>query len=96
MGDASSKNEEEIIRNYPFLRADVLKVGHHGSSTSTSEAFLKHIRPKEAVISCGYKNYYNHPAPIVLDRLTRYQIRIRRTDLESSICYKSLSFSFII
>ncbi len=86
MGDAPSEVEKQIMRQYPDLAADYLKVGHHGAEGSTSSAFLSHIKPQEAIISVG-RNYYGHPSPKVLERLTQAGITIRRTDLEGTIAY---------
>ncbi|MCQ2799448.1 MAG: ComEC/Rec2 family competence protein [Bacilli bacterium] len=88
-GDASVKTEKEIIKNHPSLRCDVLKVGHHGSDTSTSEEFLDLIKPSEAVISVGEGNKFKHPNDSVLHKLMLRNIKIRRTDLEGSIYYTS-------
>ena len=88
-GDASVKTEEKIISKYN-VDCDILKVGHHGSNTSTSEKFLKACSPEEAVISCGGKNYYGHPHQEIIDRLNKYNVKIRRTDEEGTICYSSL------
>lgn len=87
MGDAGVDIEKKIIRDNPDLRCDILKVGHHGSNTSTSESFIRTIRPKEAVISVGKKNIYNHPNDDVIETLRRYKVVIRRTDEEGSISY---------
>ena len=92
MGDASKVVEEDIINNFPLLNCDYLKIGHHGSNTSTSENFLKSLTPQEAIISCGLNNSYNHPHPDVINLLNKYDITIRRTDLEGTICYSSLTF----
>jgi len=88
-GDASTKTEERIIKNYPSLRCDILKIGHHGSYTSTSDAFLDLLNPQEAVISVGEANRYKHPSDSVLNKLNQKNIKIRRTDLEGSIYYTS-------
>ena len=88
-GDASDKTEEKILEKYN-VDCDILKVGHHGSNTSTSEKFLKAASPEEAVISCGGKNYYGHPHKEIIDRLNKYNVKIRRTDEEGTICYFSL------
>ena len=87
MGDASKNIEKEIINKYPNLEVDYLKVGHHGSNTSTSDEFLEQYQIKEAIISVG-KNYYNHPSFEVMERLKNHHIRIRRTDLEGTIKYR--------
>ncbi len=91
-GDAPVNIEKRIVRDHPELRADVLKVGHHGSSTSTCEAWLSTIKCKEAIISCGEKNSYGHPNKEVLERLQNYGVKIRRTDQEGSIRYARYSF----
>ena len=88
-GDASVETEEKILTKYN-VDCDILKVGHHGSNTSTSEKFLKAASPEEAVISCGEKNYYGHPHQEIMDRLKKYNVKIRRTDKEGTICYFSL------
>ncbi len=87
MGDASKEIESLIIKDNLNLKADYLKIGHHGSNTSSSDDFIKQINPKEAIISCGIKNKYNHPHKETIDTLEKYQIKIRRTDLEGTINY---------
>ena len=89
-GDASVITEEKILEKYD-VDCDILKVGHHGSNTSTSEKFLKAASPEEAIISCGEKNSYGHPHEEIIDRLKKYNIKIRRTDEEGTICYFSLT-----
>ena len=89
MGDASVITEEKIIEKYN-VDCDILKVGHHGSNTSTSEKFLKLASPDEAIISCSEKNKYGHPHQEIIDRLNKYHVKIRRTDKEGTICYFSL------
>lgn len=80
-GDAQKESEEEIISKYlDILKCDVLKVGHHGSSTSTSVKFLEACSPKYGVISVGKDNSYNHPHKSVLNRLKKYGVKIYRTD----------------
>ena len=88
-GDASVKTEEKILEKYN-VDCDILKVGHHGSNTSTSEKFIKATSPNEAIISCGEKNSYGHPHQEIIDRLKKYNVKIRRTDEEGTICYFSL------
>lgn len=87
MGDATISNEETLILNYPHLEVSHLKVGHHGSSTSTSEQFIAHYKPKEAIISVG-QNYYGHPSPSVITTLKSHNVNIRITREEGTIHYK--------
>lgn len=89
MGDAGFVNEEKLIKNYPSLKVHVLKVGHHGSNTSTSEAFIAHYLPQKAVISVGHNNYYGHPHASVIKILEKYNVEIYRTDISGSIYLKS-------
>ena len=65
-GDLEQEGERDIIQAYPELRADVLKVGHHGSKGSTSEEWLQHLNPSYALISVGERNRYHHPHQEVL------------------------------
>ena len=88
MGDAPSYIEKEIIKHNDNIKCDVIKVGHHGSNTSTCEEWLKYLSPKEAVVSCGKNNKYGHPNKEVVALLNKYKINIRRTDLEGTIVYK--------
>ena len=87
MGDAEAKNEEELLESGAEVKADVLKVGHHGSQTSSGNAFLKAVNPQYAVISCGIFNEYGHPSNEVLLRLMRLKTKIVRTDEQSSIVF---------
>lgn len=87
-GDLEKVGEEQFIKKYPHLTADILKVGHHGSKTSSTEAFLEHIQPSVGVISAGRKNRYGHPHSEVLDRLDQFDVMIYRTDLHGAITYK--------
>lgn len=68
-GDAEELSEKEILKTGADLSADVLKVGHHGSSTSTSKAFLNAVSPQYAVISCGKDNDYGHPHKETIEKL---------------------------
>jgi competence protein ComEC len=81
LGDAPEAVEEMLVaRHGEALRAEVLKVGHHGSATSTGEALLASTRPAIALVSAGRRNRYGHPAPGVLRRLARHEVRVLRTD----------------
>lgn len=84
-GDAGGPSESEMLASGADLKADVLKVGHHGSRHSTTSAFLKAVSPKYAVISVGAGNPYGHPAAKTLARLKSAGVRIFRTDQDGSI-----------
>jgi competence protein ComEC len=86
MGDAEKGEEERLVEGFgEELRADVLKVGHHGSNTSSTPAFLSLVRPRVALISVGAGNMYGHPSASVLRALTAAGAAVVRTDLEGSI-----------
>ena len=84
-GDAEAQAEEDMAASGLALSADVLKIGHHGSSTSTSNAFLKAVSPAFAVISCGEGNSYGHPHKETLEKLEAAGIQVLRTDLLGDI-----------
>ena len=83
-GDLPAAEEWEL---YPG-RAEVLKVGHHGSKYSTSDVFLSEVRPREAIISVGAGNRYGHPAPDILNRLDQHGIAVYRTDHDGTVTYR--------
>ena len=83
-GDAGFEAEDQLVKRQD-LQSTVLKVAHHGSASSTSNEFLKYVRPTVGVISVGKTNTYGHPKPIVLNRLTNARAKIYRTDISSSI-----------
>ena len=87
MGDAPKEIENKLLEEKKNIDCDVIKIGHHGSNTSSSEAFLKACSPSLAIISCGEKNRYGHPHKDVLNTLNHLSIPYRRTDLEGSITY---------
>ncbi len=88
MGDAPKSIEKRILDDQKNLDCDYLKVGHHGSNTSSSEEFINQISPNEAIISCGLKNKFHHPNIETINLLNKYKINIRRTDQEGTISYK--------
>lgn len=85
VGDAEAAEERDLLARGADLRADVLKVGHHGSRTSTSEAFLRAVAPSDAVISVGARNRFGHPARATLGALERAGVRVWRTDRNGEV-----------
>ena len=86
MGDAGTEKEKDILEKYNISNIDVLKVGHHGSKTSSSKGFIDEIDSKYAVISVGKNNRYGHPNKEVLDNLNNS--KVYRTDKDGSIMFK--------
>lgn len=86
MGDAGIEVEEDILEKYNLKNIDVLKVGHHGSKTSSSKEFIDSINPKYSIISVGKNNRYNHPNNSVLKNLD--DSKIYRTDQDGSVMFK--------
>ncbi len=89
-GDAGERAEAAMLKSGVELKHDVLKVGHHGSDTSSSPAFLEAVAPRTAVISVGKGNRYGHPTDKVLRRLRKIGAEIRRTDEEGTIVFRYL------
>lgn len=79
-GDVYKSVERKLIKEGIDLQSNVLKVGHHGSKTSSAEDFLEKVKPEIAVISVGLENSYGHPYPEVLEVLAKYDIKVLRTD----------------
>lgn len=88
-GDAESLSEEEMIHKGYNLKSDVLKIGHHGSNSSTTSPFLNEVAPKIAIISCGRGNSYGHPHKDTLIKLKNNKILLYRTDLDGTILLES-------
>ena len=86
MGDAGLKVEEDLIEKYNLQNIDVLKVGHHGSRTSSGDKFIDEIKPKYSIISVGKNNRYGHPNNSVLNNLK--DSKIYRTDQDGSVMFK--------
>ncbi|MDR1463953.1 MAG: MBL fold metallo-hydrolase [Oscillospiraceae bacterium] len=85
-GDVEKSAEKALVKTYgEGLRADVLKVPHHGSSTSSTKNLLDAVQPAYAVICCGQDNSYNHPNAAVVARLLEHGITVLRTDLDGTI-----------
>lgn len=85
MGDAEIEIENEILKKELNIKSDVLKIGHHGSITSSQQEFLEKVDPKIAVIMVGKNNKFNHPSLRVLKRLEKLKIKTFRTDLDGTI-----------
>lgn len=97
-GDAQKEVEETLLRDYKKreLQADVLKVGHHGSKTSSSAAFVKAVHPAVATISCGVNNQYKFPHKQAMDALQQVNAEIYRTDKNGSIMLVSDGTSYSV
>lgn len=97
MGDALKQSEEEILSKGYDLKSDVLKIGHHGSKTSTSEEFLNEVSPKAIIISCGKDNDYGHPSKSTMNLIKKMKIPVYRTDESGTIILntdgESISFN---
>lgn len=88
-GDIEKKAEKDILESGRMKDIDVLKVAHHGSSTSSCKDFLKEAEPDYAVICCGDKNSYNHPNADTVERLRKYTDNIYRTDIDGTVVFTS-------
>lgn len=84
-GDMEAPVERKLLLNNVDVNADVLKVGHHGSKTSSTTEFLNAVSPEAAVIQVGAKNKYGHPSPETISRLENYGIKYYRNDLDGSV-----------
>lgn len=94
-GDLEMNNEKEILRRHSGdLKCQVLKVGHHGSHTSSSEQFLKKVSPKVGIISCGKGNDYGHPHDKAMKRLEQRKMKVYRTDLNGTVTVTSDGMNF--
>jgi competence protein ComEC len=88
-GDAELNQEQKLLAGRNPLRADLLKVGHHGSRTSTSPAFVNRVQPALATISSGMRNRFGHPHPVTLDTLRRAGVRTLRLDRLGAISWST-------
>lgn len=89
-GDAEKKIEKFYGNKYKnFLDSDILKVGHHGSKTSSSEEFLEYVTPKLSLISAGFKNKFGHPSNEIIERLEKVGSSVYRSDLQKAILIRS-------
>lgn len=88
-GDCTESNEIDMINSYNLDSIDFLKVSHHGSSSSSTDNFIKEVSPSIGVISCGYKNQYGHPHQSTLDTLEKYNVQTFRTDKHGDLVFYS-------
>ena len=88
-GDAGVAAEERFLSEDTALRADILKVGHHGSAYSSSAAFIAAVHPRYAIISVGRHNMFGHPAPSTIETLRRSGARVYRTDQNGAVSITS-------
>jgi competence protein ComEC len=88
-GDAERPIEDDMLANDEMHPVTLLKVGHHGSKTSSSEEFLRQVSPQFALISDGYKNQFHHPHPDVLERLAQHHTIVFRTDQHGLITFRT-------
>ena len=95
-GDLEYLGESFIIQNYDPVDIDILKLGHHGSKTSTTGSFLQWATPEVGLISAGRHNRYGHPHPSVLSRCRHYNMDLYRTDLHGAITLTTHGDSFLI
>ncbi|MCK4753689.1 MAG: DNA internalization-related competence protein ComEC/Rec2, partial [Calditrichia bacterium] len=86
-GDLEKTGEQPLLQYDYFLESEILKIGHHGSSTSTSEALLEKVNPLVALISVAKKNKFRHPSPRTLERLRRYGIQTYQTSREGAVLF---------
>lgn len=87
-GDMSQKNELYFVQKWGSqIQSDIIKIGHHGSATSSNPIFLNKVNPNAAIISVGAKNRYHHPTEEVLRRLENENIKIFRTDLQGNVSF---------
>ncbi len=89
MGDAGKEVEREILAAKPLLRAEVIKIGHHGSRTSSDGSFIRQLSPQIAVITCGFQNSYGHPHTETLQVLERNDVTVYRCDINGEIVLTS-------
>lgn len=87
MGDAEKEVEQDLLSEN--IKCDILKVSHHGSETSSIDEFIKLVKPSMGIISCGKDNCYGHPSEQILDTLNKYNVDVKRTDLNGTIVVSS-------
>lgn len=96
MGDAGLDSETDILSKGYSLNSDVIKIGHHGSSSSTSDKLLKAVNPRYAVISSGQDNDYGHPHKETISKLNSAGVIIYRTDLNGDVTFSSNGTNLVV
>ncbi len=96
VGDAGAETEARLLARGDDLRADVLKVGHHGSAYASTPAFLDAVDARDAIVSVGAHNLFGHPAPQTIDALERRGARVYRTDRDGAVTVESDGASFAV
>jgi competence protein ComEC len=88
-GDLGINGEKYLVNVYgDDLKSNILKLGHHGSDTSTSPEFLQKVQPQVAIVSAGLNNKFGHPHRSVLDLLSKFNIQTRQTNIEGNIYFE--------
>jgi len=97
-GDSEEEGEERILELFPEsqLASTILKVGHHGSATSTSKHFLSAVNPRVAIISCGRRNKFRHPHPSTVERLKAAGVKVFRTDQNGAVNISTNGETYVI
>lgn len=95
-GDAEHDSEADMVASGQTLSANILKVGHHGSRTSSTDAYLNKVNPSVAVISCGAGNSYGHPHAETINKLKARGIKIYRTDLQGTIIFTTTGSGWVV
>ncbi|TCP58303.1 beta-lactamase superfamily II metal-dependent hydrolase [Tumebacillus sp. BK434] len=95
-GDAEHNSEADMVASGQTLSANILKVGHHGSRTSTTDAYLNKVNPSVAVISCGAGNSYGHPHAETINKLKAKGIKIFRTDQQGTIIFTTTGSGWVV
>lgn len=96
LADAEQEAEEALLRSEVPLEAQLIKLGHHGARTSTTEALLRRVAPQLAVLSCGRNNRFGHPHPETLKRLEAHKVRVFRTDQQGAILVETRGSEFAL
>jgi len=96
-GDIEKEAEINLVKQIPkkYMKADIIKIAHHGSNTSSFSKFIKKVQPKESIISVGFNNF-GHPDQKILDRLNKFQSRVWRTDKSGAVIIKTNGLKYSI